>query len=70
MNVKVVNSTPPLLTRAQAAKFLGIKTSTLAVWACTKRYSLPMVKVGSLVKYRLEDLEAFIKRNTVGGGAV
>lgn len=54
-----------LLTRLEAAKYLGITEQTLAVWACTKRYDLAYVKVGRLVKYRLADLEAFIERHTV-----
>lgn len=61
------NSANPLLTRDQAAKYLGVTSSTLAVWACTKRYCLPFVKVGRLCKYRQQDLDDFINRNTVGG---
>lgn len=57
----------PLLTREQAANYLGVTTSTLAVWACNKRYNLPFVKIGRLCKYRLQDLNLFIKINTVGG---
>jgi excisionase family DNA binding protein len=51
-----------LLTRRQAAEFLGVKEHTLAVWACNKRYTLPYVKVGRLVKYRYSDLLAFVER--------
>ncbi len=54
-----------LLTRDQAAEYLGVTSRTLAVWACTKRYNLPYVKMGRLVKYRRVDLEAFIARRTV-----
>lgn len=57
----------PLLTREQAANYLGVTTSTLAVWACNKRYGLAFVKIGRLCKYRLQDLDAFIARNTFGG---
>ncbi|MDF3047885.1 MAG: Helix-turn-helix domain protein [Candidatus Midichloriaceae bacterium] len=53
-----------LLSRREAAEFLGIKDGTLSVWACTKRYELPYVKVGRLVKYRLPDLLTFIKNRT------
>lgn len=53
-----------LLNRKEAAEFLGTTEGTLAVWATTKRYNLPMVKIGRLVKYRLSDLEAFIERRT------
>lgn len=58
-----------LLTRTEAAAFLGVSKGTLEVWACTKRYPLPYVKVGRLVKYRLADLQAFIVARTVGHAA-
>jgi hypothetical protein len=48
-----------LLTRVEAAEYLGISAKTLAVWACVKRYNLPYVKVGCLVKYRRADLYPF-----------
>jgi len=54
-----------LLTRKQAADFLGVKETTLAVWKCTGRYNLPSVKIGRLVKYRVSDLEQFIKDGVV-----
>lgn len=53
-----------LLTRKQAAEFLGVKEHTLAVWACNKRYTLPYVKVGRLVKYRYSDLLHFVEQRT------
>ncbi|MDD2840702.1 MAG: helix-turn-helix domain-containing protein [Rickettsiales bacterium] len=56
-----------LLTRKQAAEFLGVKENTLAVWSCNKRYKLPYIKIGRLIKYRLDDLEAFIENNKKGG---
>lgn len=59
----------PLLSRAEAAAFLGITSRALAVWACEGRYALPYIKIGRLAKYRLEDLEAFIERRTVTRGA-
>ena len=52
---------PKLLTREQAAEFLSIRPQTLAVWSVTGRYSLPVVKVGRSVRYRLEDLTAFLE---------
>src|SRR5271167_1666428 len=57
---------PELLTRGQAAKFLGVKPQTLAVWAVAHRYNLPLIKVGSLVRYRRSDLERFLEDGTVG----
>jgi excisionase family DNA binding protein len=47
------------LTEAEAAEFLGIKKQTLAAWRCLGRYDLRFEKIGRLVRYRLEDLEAF-----------
>ncbi|MFZ1935329.1 MAG: helix-turn-helix domain-containing protein [Thermoguttaceae bacterium] len=58
---------PALLTREQAAEYLGIAPQTLAVWATNGRYSLPMVKVGRCARYKRSDLDRFIERRTVGG---
>lgn len=52
-----------LLNRREAAAYLGVAEQTLAVWKCTKRYNLPYVKVGKLVKYRKQDLDEFIAKN-------
>ena len=54
-----------LLTRKEAAKFLGVKEITLATWKSVNRYNLPVVKVGRLAKYRYSDLLKFIDRRTV-----
>jgi excisionase family DNA binding protein len=56
---------PALLTRLQAAEYLGIKPQTLAVWHTTGRYRLPVVKVGRSVRYRTSDLDEFLSRRTV-----
>jgi excisionase family DNA binding protein len=50
-----------LLSRKEAAAYLGITEGTLAVWNCTKRYPIPYVKIGRLAKYRVADLDAFIE---------
>lgn len=57
---------PELLSRDQAAEYIGVRPQTLAIWALTGRYSLPMIKVGRLCKYRRENLDQFLARNTVG----
>lgn len=54
-----------LLTRREAAEYLGVRPETLAVWYCTGRYRLPVVKVGRAVRYRLGDLEAWLASRTV-----
>ena len=50
-----------LINENNAAKILGIAPATLAVWRCTKRYKLPYVKVGRLIRYKESDVEAFIE---------
>lgn len=50
---------------ADAAKYLGVSEQTLAIWRCTKRYPLPYIKIGRLVRYRLSDLEAFLVLRTI-----
>ena len=59
-----INTLPTLLTPSQVAKSLGVTTHTLSVWRCEKRYNLPYVKSGRLVRYHKEDVEAFIKSRT------
>lgn len=55
-----------LLTREQAAEYIGCKPQTLAVWHSTRRYDLPVVKVGRLARYRRRDLDAWLESRTVG----
>jgi predicted site-specific integrase-resolvase len=63
----VIKPSNDLLNREVAAEYLGVSPKTLAVWACTKRYNLPVIKIGRLAKYRKSDLDAFITKRTVGG---
>jgi excisionase family DNA binding protein len=53
-----------LITPAEAAQLLGVTPGTLAVWRSTGRYALAFVKIGARVKYRREDLAAFITQRT------
>lgn len=57
-----------LLSRREAASFLNMKENTLAVWKCTHRHNIPVVKIGRLARYRYEDLIAFIEKRTVNPG--
>jgi predicted DNA-binding transcriptional regulator AlpA len=59
------NSPTRLLSRKEAAEFLGVRQDTLAVWKCNNTYDLPVVKVGRLARYRYSDLLDFIERRTV-----
>lgn len=52
-----------LLSREEAADFLGLKKNTLAVWAVNKKNNLPFYKIGGAVKYKLSDLESFLSDN-------
>lgn len=59
----MITNQPPrtdLLTREKAAEYLGIATSTLANWACTKKFNLPYFRVGRSVRYKKSDLDAFV----------
>lgn len=58
---------PKLLTEAEAADYLSVEPQTLCAWRCTRRYNLRFIKVGRLVRYRFEDLEAFLESRTVAG---
>ncbi|MFP5306848.1 MAG: helix-turn-helix domain-containing protein [Gammaproteobacteria bacterium] len=60
----VTSSPSALLTQDQVAQRLGIKPATLQIWRVTGRYNLPFVKCGRLVRYREEDVRAFIDRRT------
>jgi len=60
--------TDELLTREQAARFLGVKAQTLALWTMTHRYDLPVVKVGSRVRYRKSDLDKWLESRVIGVG--
>ena len=58
-----------LMTPEEVAEYLKISKETLNVWRCTKRYNLPYVKAGRLVRYRSEDVETFIASRMQGGAA-
>ena len=58
-------ATDPLLNRPQAAEYIGVKPQTLAVWATTGRYDLPMIRVGRSVRYRKSSLDAWLRARTV-----
>jgi excisionase family DNA binding protein len=64
MNLQDQKIISPLLSRREAAQFLGIRESTLAIWHATGRYPLPVIKVGRLVRYRRDDLEGFLNART------
>ncbi len=58
-----------LLTPKETAKYLGVREQTLATWRCSARYGLPFIRIGRSVKYRLSDVENWLKSRTVGAAA-
>jgi len=54
-----------MMSRKQAAAYLGVEPNTLAVWASTKRYGLRFFKIGRLARYRKSDLDEFIAARVV-----
>lgn len=61
------DSGPELMTRAEAAEYLGTSAATLATWACTRSVEVPFVKVGRLVRYRRRDLDTWLDSQVVRG---
>lgn len=54
----------PLLTRPEAAARLAVPTGTLAAWA-SRGQGPPFIKLGRAVRYRPDDLDAWISSNTI-----
>lgn len=50
-----------LLTPAQVATTLGLSHRTLAAWRSSRRNPLPYLKVGSRVRYRSQDVSAWLE---------
>lgn len=56
----------PLISTAEAAALLGCAKATLNVDRCRRRWGVPFVRVGRLVRYRPSDLERWLaERNAV-----
>ena len=53
-----------LVTETQAAEYLGLSTKTLQSWRWRKT-GPPYVKLGGAVRYRPEDLEAWLQESRV-----
>ncbi|MBF0638154.1 helix-turn-helix domain-containing protein [Pseudomonas protegens] len=53
-----------LLTPAQVATTLGLSHRTLAAWRSSRRNPLPYLKVGSRVRYRSQDVSAWLESQT------
>ena len=53
------------LSPTSAARFLGVKESTLAHWRWSGRYKLPYTKLGGRVFYWQSDVEQLLERCTI-----
>lgn len=53
-----------LLDNKTTAEVLGVSPATLDIWRCTGRYGLPFIKVGRKVRYKAEDIRAFLESRT------
>lgn len=54
---------------SEAAQYLGLAVSTLNKWRCYQQEGPAYIKLGKAVRYRQEDLDAYIARVTVGDAA-
>ncbi|HWB04164.1 MAG TPA: helix-turn-helix domain-containing protein [Verrucomicrobiales bacterium] len=52
-----------LLTKAQAAEYLGIKVRTLDDWRAAK--AIPHISRGGYVRFRRGDLDEFLTAHTI-----
>lgn len=54
-----------LLTESEAAELIGVVPETLQIWRSTKRYNLPYLKIGRLVRYRRAHVDAWMDSRIV-----
>lgn len=62
LEFKVYN-VPALLNETEVAKILGISPLTLKNERSRGEIRIPYVKIGRLIRYRIEDLNRFIEQN-------
>ncbi|HKE24707.1 MAG TPA: helix-turn-helix domain-containing protein [Bryobacteraceae bacterium] len=58
MMEKLTNNHEPLMSTAAVAKWLGISTRTLCLWAECKE--IPAIKIGRQWRFRESDLSAWL----------
>ena len=66
---QICHRTRDLLDGKAAAELLDISPGTLSVWRSTGRYAIPFLKIGSKVRYRRTDLEAWLESRVRSNGA-
>ncbi len=65
-------TTAGLMTRNEAADYLGVASGTLANWQCSGFRRLPFLKLGRHIRYRKQDLDGWIEasvQNRIEGAA-
>ena len=65
----IFDNNKSLLNEQEAATYLDVTPGTLAVWRSTGRYEIPFVKVGRNVRYKRNDLDAWLMQRTRSTGA-
>lgn len=56
-----------LLTQEEAAQYLGTTVGTLNTWRHYGKNTIPYVRWGNRIRYRREDLDAWIQANLCNG---
>lgn len=54
-----------LMTNQEAATYLGTTVDSLNSMRCSGRILIPFVRLGSRIRFRKKDLDAWIEQNTV-----
>ena len=63
-----LNPKKSVYTVPEAAAYLGLAVSTLNKWRCYGNHGPAFVKLGKAVRYRREDLDAYLSTATVPAG--
>lgn len=61
-------SVDPLLTTEEAAALITCAPATLDLDRCRRRWKVPFIKVGRLVRYRRSEVLAWLEARTAGTG--
>ena len=63
--IKKDNANPSaLMSQAEAAEYLGTTVGTLNSWRHYRKHKIPFVRWGNRIRYRREDLDAWIESQT------
>lgn len=62
---KIINQYSDRLSATQAANLIGVSSTTLASWRCTKKEQIPYYKIGKTVFYKAQDVMDWIETKRV-----